>query len=263
MLENLRADSSWQFAGHVLRAQVLAQEHVGMRWLNEARAAILGAFPRESLRLTEVEHGPDIVLVAGSAEWAGPFVRQFRGAGDSTPIVVLNASATASSSACILDEGADDCLICPFDPLELRARIQAVLRRLSPALLRTPSIAIDRTTLRIRVRTAQAQVSRRQFDLFVYLAEHRERWVHSNEIIAAVSGTHHDPGSSILRVQIHALRKALGAERDCIRCDGHKSYMLTLTISDSACPLLRLSQFAVLLPALLPPSDKAYSISPV
>jgi len=230
MVESLRADSTWQLASYVVRAQLLAQEHVGIRWLHEARAAILAAFPRDALRLTEVDHTPDVALVAGSAEWAANFVRQSRSAGDPTPVVVLNASATAGSSARILDEGADDCLICPFDPLELRARILAVLRRLSPALLRTPSIAVDRTTLRIRVRSAEAQVSRRQFDIFLYLAEHRERWVHSNEIIAAVSGTHHDPGSSILRVQIHALRKALGTERNCVRCDGHKSYMLTLTI---------------------------------
>ncbi len=228
MLEHVRADSSWQLPSYVIRAQLLAQQHFGIRWLDNARSAVQGASRGVSLRLQEVAHDADVVLICGSAEWAQTFVRQFRNAGNPTPIVVLNASAETGSNARILDEGADDCLTCPFEARELRARVHAVLRRLSPALLRTPLIAMDRGTLRIRVRAVQAHVSPRQLEIFTCLAERRERWVHSEEIIAVVSGTHHDPGSSLVRVQIHALRKALGAERNCIRCDGRKSYMLTL-----------------------------------
>jgi DNA-binding response OmpR family regulator len=58
-----------------------------------------------------------------------------------------------------------------------------------------------------------------------------DRWVHSTEIIKAVCGTHHDPMTSLVRVQICALRKALGSERGCIRGDGRKSYMLTLSMT--------------------------------
>jgi DNA-binding response OmpR family regulator len=178
--------------------------------------------------LTEVGHGADVLVIAGSADRLESFVRQFRSAGAPTPLLALSASAQTGSSARILEAGADDCLTCPFDTLELRARVHAVLRRVSPLLLRTPLIALDRAALRIRIRAVQAHVSPRQFAIFVRLAERRERWVHSSDIIATVSGTHHDPGTSLVRVQIHALRKALGAERDCIRCDGRKSYMLTL-----------------------------------
>jgi DNA-binding response OmpR family regulator len=189
--------------------------------------------------LVEVEHAPDLRLIAGEAEWAAGIVRQSRGAGDSTPTVALNVTAERGSNPRILDAGADDCLACPFDPTELRARVRAVMRRLASALARCSDIATDRNMLRIRVRDVVARVSPKQFEVFVCLAGHRERWVRSDEVIATVSGTHHDRETSLVRVQVHALRKALGAERGCIRCDGHRSYMLTLATAPSSAASLR------------------------
>ncbi|MEI9952236.1 MAG: winged helix-turn-helix domain-containing protein [Pseudomonadota bacterium] len=169
-----------------------------------------------------------MLLIAGAADWVENLVRQLRERGDAMPIVVLNDRLQNGENARILDAGADDCLACPFDSAELRARVRAIMRRRSGDLTRDLEIGADFETLRIRVRDVDARVSRKQFEIFLLLAERREHWVHSDEIIAAVSGTHHDPASSVVRVQIHALRKAVGAARECIRCDGHKSYMLSL-----------------------------------
>ena len=97
--------------------------------------------------------------------------------------------------------------------------------------MRGAEISVDRPTRRIRVRDVEARVSPRQFELFVCLAERRERWVHSDEIIAIVCGTHHERSTSLVRVQVHGLRKSLGAARESIRCDGHRGYMLTLALT--------------------------------
>jgi DNA-binding response OmpR family regulator len=199
--------------------------------LSEARSVLIGACNR-AVRLVEVGQRPDLSLIAGAGDWAEGVIRQSRGVGDPIPIVVLNVTAEGGANARILDAGADDCLACPFDPGELRARIQAVMRRQGSSLTHCPPIAADFDTRRIRVHDFEVRVSPKQFEIFVYLAERRERWVHSSEIIAAISGTHHDPGTSLVRVQIHALRKAFGAARDCIRCDGRKSYMLTLAAAE-------------------------------
>jgi len=180
--------------------------------------------------LLEVERDPDLVLVTGAANWAEGVTLHFRAVGDPTPIVVINLTPANGSNTRILDAGADECMTFPFDPPELRARIRAVMRRLKPALLRSSEIAADPTTLRARVRDVEIRVSRKQFEIFVCLAERRECWVHSEEIIATVSGTHHDPATSLVRVQVHALRKALGTARACIQSDGHRRYMLTLPV---------------------------------
>jgi DNA-binding response OmpR family regulator len=220
-------DSCQESPRAVIRARLIAEKQVGEAWLNEACSALEGA-AFAGIRVVAVQRASDLLLFAGTADWSEHTVRQVRSGGDPRPVLILSVTSEQGTIARILGAGADDCLVCPFDQGELRARVEAALRRLQPALMRCPDIAADRSTLRIRVCNVDARVSRRQFEIFVCLAERREHWVHSDEIIATASGTHHDPTTSLVRVQVHALRRALGEARDCIRCDGHRSYMLSL-----------------------------------
>jgi DNA-binding response OmpR family regulator len=55
--------------------------------------------------------------------------RELRRGGLTTPIILLTARASEAEKVLGLQLGADDYLTKPFSPLELRARIQAVLRR--------------------------------------------------------------------------------------------------------------------------------------
>lgn len=204
------------------RAGLDAEESTTPQWLDEVSSALNYA----DVRLVEAAHWHDLLLVAGTTESAERKIRDLRALGNPTQIVAIITGPGSNSR--ILDAGADDSLTYPFEPEELRARIRAVMRRAKRASPNSQEIWADPATLRIRVRSAEAQVSRKQFKVFTCLAEHRDRWVHSDEIIASVSGTHHEPTSSLVRVQIHALRKSLHAERGCIRCDRNRSYMLTL-----------------------------------
>lgn len=55
--------------------------------------------------------------------------RELRRLGNHTPIIVLTARTNEAEKVLGLQLGADDYVSKPFSPLELRARIQAVLRR--------------------------------------------------------------------------------------------------------------------------------------
>ena len=59
--------------------------------------------------------------------------RRLRGAGESMPIIMLTAKGDDVDRIVGLEVGADDYLPKPFNPRELVARIQAVLRRRPPA----------------------------------------------------------------------------------------------------------------------------------
>jgi len=59
-------------------------------------------------------------------------MRRLRGANDSTPIVMLTAKGEDVDRIVGLEMGADDYLPKPFNPRELLARINAVLRRRAP-----------------------------------------------------------------------------------------------------------------------------------
>ena len=58
--------------------------------------------------------------------------RRLRGAGDQTPIIMLTAKGEDVDRIIGLEMGADDYLPKPFNPRELLARINAVLRRIGP-----------------------------------------------------------------------------------------------------------------------------------
>ena len=58
--------------------------------------------------------------------------RRLRGAGDQTPIIMLTAKGEDVDRIIGLEMGADDYLPKPFNPRELVARINAVLRRKGP-----------------------------------------------------------------------------------------------------------------------------------
>jgi DNA-binding response OmpR family regulator len=56
-------------------------------------------------------------------------LKELRGRGNRTPVLILTARTDVHDKAQGLDTGADDYLTKPFEPVELSARIRAMLRR--------------------------------------------------------------------------------------------------------------------------------------
>ena len=72
--------------------------------------------------------------------------RDLRHAGLRTPIILLTAKAQEAEKILGLELGADDYVTKPFSPRELRARIKAVLRRVSagaPEVYRFSDVEVD------------------------------------------------------------------------------------------------------------------------
>src|ERR1700722_5648662 len=65
-------------------------------------------------------------------------LRKLRATGDDVPVIILTAKADEVDRIIGLELGADDFLAKPFNPRELLARIQAVLRRRTTARPRPP-----------------------------------------------------------------------------------------------------------------------------
>ena len=55
--------------------------------------------------------------------------RELRSAGNRVPIIMLTAKAQEAEKVLGLEVGADDYVTKPFSPVELRARVRALLRR--------------------------------------------------------------------------------------------------------------------------------------
>ncbi|WP_322045634.1 response regulator transcription factor [Paraburkholderia sp. J67] len=75
---------------------------------------------------------PDLVLMERRFADLDGFaaLKQLRGHGDTTPVIILSSLADAIDRVIGLELGADDYLAKPFVPSELLARVRAVLRRM-------------------------------------------------------------------------------------------------------------------------------------
>src|SRR4030043_2461049 len=79
------------------------------------------------------EHGWDLIILDLKLPRKDGFevCRELRQAGFKTPIIMLTAKTHEAEKILGLELGADDYVTKPFSPRELRARIQAVLRRVT------------------------------------------------------------------------------------------------------------------------------------
>ena len=109
-----------------------------------------------------------------------------------TPIVFLIPESAEEHRALALESGADDCIVKPFSPRELVARVQAVLRRFGPANGRsrteTADLVIDSLAMKVSVRGSEVPTTSLEFRLIEYLARHRGQVFTRDLLLDAVWG---------------------------------------------------------------------------
>jgi two-component system, OmpR family, response regulator ResD len=93
------------------------------------------------------------------------------------PVILLTAKGEESDRLIGLRQGADDYVVKPFSPLELVARVDAVLRRAdggrdAEEALRFTDLEIDPATRTVVVRGRHVDLTAREFDLLLFLARH-------------------------------------------------------------------------------------------
>ncbi len=152
------------------------------------------------------------------------------------PLIMLTARGEVMDRVVGLELGADDYVPKPFEPRELVARLQTVLRRrvASPALaaLGEQSLRFDGLVIDLPTRSAIRQGERlsltsTEFDLLVLLAKEPGKIFNRDDILNHLRGHEVDMLTRAVDIVISRLRKKL-EPLDCIKTLRNAGYTLAV-----------------------------------
>ena len=162
-----------------------------------------------------VDHRPDVVLLdLGLPDLDGASLLAMIRAVSDVPVIVISARDDGAGIVAVLDAGADDYLVKPFAADQLDARIRAVLRRSEPGRPPGP-VVVGGLVIDARARTASRdgvplELSPKEFDLLLYLAQHSGEVVAKRELLAKVWNQPYGGADRTVDVHLHWLRRKLG-----------------------------------------------------
>ena len=160
------------------------------------------------------EQTPDIVTLDLALPGMDGFevCRTLRAMGADVPILMLTALGETSDKVRGLDLGADDYLTKPFNPLELAARLRALLRRTRPETTLEPALVhrglrLDLSRQRCFKEGREVALTRHEFVLLVELLRRPGRPQSRKDLTARLWGTQHHGSPKSLDVYIRRLRE--------------------------------------------------------
>lgn len=146
--------------------------------------------------------------------------RRLRDRHPEVAIIMLTARSQDLDKVLGLELGADDYVVKPFNPLELTARVRAVLRRLRPvqaensAELSAGALTLSLTAHEVRKDGALIALTPREFALLKVLMEHKGRAFSRDELLDAAWGQDFVGDPKTVDVHIRRLRAKLGRAPD-------------------------------------------------
>ena len=174
---------------------------------------------REAIELAEAERPDLVVLDLMLPRMDGlEVMRRLRERDrDRIAVILLTAKGDESDRVIGLRLGADDYVVKPFSPVELTARVGAVLRRIDTSPeheepIELTGLTIDPAARRVSVQGEEIQLTQREFDLLLFLARHPGQVFSRDQLMEAVWQYSFYTDSSTVTVHIRRLRAKLEAD---------------------------------------------------
>ena len=170
---------------------------------------------------------PEIIVL----DWMMPkmdgleVVRRLRADNNQTYILMLTARDALENRVEGLESGADDYLVKPFSPVELVARIHAMLRRVEAKPTRQPvtfgNLSLDPLSHQASLGETGLDLTPTEFDLLHYFMRHPRQVLERAQILNSVWGYDFGGDDNVLEVYVGYLRKKLES-------DGHERLIHTV-----------------------------------
>jgi len=144
--------------------------------------------------------------------------RELRRRGVDVPVIMLTARGAEVDRVLGLELGADDYVTKPFSLRELLARVRAVLRRPGPRQ-KFEEFAFGDVRVRPRGRQVfkggrEVRTTRKEFDLLVFLVEHRGEVITRERLLDEVWGYERFPTTRTVDTHVLKLRRKFEADPD-------------------------------------------------
>jgi DNA-binding response OmpR family regulator len=143
--------------------------------------------------------------------------RSIRQNPDTAPVAVLMLTAVDNLQKKVdtLESGADDYLTKPFQVLELKARVRALLRRKTPWLVQSRPLELGQFTIepenfKVYVKGKDVPLTKVEFEILYLLAVNAGRLISRVYIANRVLDQEYSPQSRTLNVHMSNLREKLG-----------------------------------------------------
>ena len=199
----LLAEDDPLLGGSVQRG--LTQEGFVVDWVTDGGAADVAVLTHEYDAIAL-----DLNLPQQSGE---TLLHRWRTRENPTPVVVLTARGFVNDRIKLLNMGADDYLVKPFDLLELCARLRAVGRRAqrdSSETLECGEVRLVRDTHTVTLAGEPVELSRREFRVLEALLRNKNRVLTRDQLEQTLYGWGEEVESNAVDVHIHHLRRKLG-----------------------------------------------------
>lgn len=130
------------------------------------------------------------------------------------PVIMLTARGEMADKVLGLETGADDYLAKPFEPRELVARIQSVLRRLLPAptaksVLLSGKLQVDSGTRTVSMAGKNLSLTPTEFEILTFFMKNPEVVVNRDRIMDYLKGIDCEAFNRSVDIAISRLRKKL------------------------------------------------------
>jgi DNA-binding response OmpR family regulator len=174
---------------------------------------------RQLLALS-VKYEYDCVLLdLGLPELSGDdWLIKVRSGENATPVIVITARGFIDQRIRLLDIGADDYLVKPFDLTELAARVKAIVRRScvqapgGEAALTYGPLTLQRSSNTVLWHGSPIALTGTEVRLLETLLQNKSRIVTRQQLEAEIYGWNEDVGSNAIEVHVHYLRRKISPD---------------------------------------------------
>lgn len=152
----------------------------------------------------------DVMLPKMSGMDVCQAVREF----SDVPIIMLTAKGEDMDKILAFDNGVDDYLTKPFNILEVKARIKAILRRNqknqrepeSNAPLSTGDLSLDIESRRVMLGEREINLTAKEFDILVLLMKNPNKVFSREQLLSAIWENKANEAGDVRTVDVHVRR---------------------------------------------------------